>query len=111
MADRSKNGTQYNNHKRVTELHNGPAHAHTVAAERHDKQAHETPHEQTRKAQEHQSESFLHGHETHGKVEEAAPSPEQIAVLAYELWQARGCPQGSADEDWLHATQQLQARK
>ena len=25
---------------------------------------------------------------------------EDIAALAYELWQARGCPDGSPDEDW-----------
>lgn len=28
---------------------------------------------------------------------------EQIAVLAYRLWQERGCPDGSAELDWERA--------
>ena len=35
------------------------------------------------------------------------PEHEQIAALAYALWQARGCPEGSPDEDWLRAEQEL----
>lgn len=30
-----------------------------------------------------------------------------IGELAYQLWQARGCPQGSAELDWLEAERQL----
>jgi Protein of unknown function (DUF2934) len=41
------------------------------------------------------------------------PSPasttEHIQRLAYELWQQRGCPEGSATEDWLEAERQLSA--
>ena len=33
--------------------------------------------------------------------------PEDIAVLAYHLWQERGCPDGSAEEDWFEALEQL----
>jgi integrase/recombinase XerD len=36
---------------------------------------------------------------------------EDVAVLAHELWEARGCPDGAPDEDWFHAIQQLEARK
>jgi hypothetical protein len=32
---------------------------------------------------------------------------EQIAALAYALWQARGCPVGTADEDWLRAEREI----
>jgi hypothetical protein len=32
-----------------------------------------------------------------------------IGELAYQLWQARGCPQGSAEQDWLEAERQLDA--
>ena len=32
---------------------------------------------------------------------------EEIARLAYVLWQQRGCPAGSAETDWLEAEQQL----
>ena len=32
---------------------------------------------------------------------------QQIAMLAYSLWQARGCPEGSSEQDWLQAEQQI----
>ena len=35
---------------------------------------------------------------------------EDIAALAYELWQARGCPDGSPDEDWYRAVEILRSR-
>lgn len=31
----------------------------------------------------------------------------EIEVLAYRLWEERGCPQGSGLEDWAQAEQQL----
>ena len=42
-----------------------------------------------------------------------APLPEQatreqIAMLAYQLWQDRGCPEGSPEVDWFQAENQLQ---
>ena len=38
-----------------------------------------------------------------------APEPDSssIAALAYQLWQARGCPEGSPEVDWLQAVRQL----
>jgi hypothetical protein len=33
---------------------------------------------------------------------------EDIALLAYTLWQRRGCPSGSAEGDWLEAERTLQ---
>jgi hypothetical protein len=30
-----------------------------------------------------------------------------IADRAYELWQARGCPAGSDQEDWFNAEEEL----
>ena len=39
-------------------------------------------------------------------------SPEQdIANLAYALWQQRGCPGGSSEQDWLEAEERLQASR
>jgi hypothetical protein len=35
---------------------------------------------------------------------------EEIAVLAHALWQARGCPNGSPEEDWFQAKQKLAER-
>jgi DUF2934 family protein len=37
----------------------------------------------------------------------AGPDPEQIAQLAYSYWQARGCPWGSPEEDWIRAEAEL----
>jgi hypothetical protein len=31
----------------------------------------------------------------------------RIAALAYELWQERGCPIGSPNEDWFRAKEKL----
>lgn len=33
---------------------------------------------------------------------------EQVALLAYQLWQQRGSPVGSPEVDWLEAEQQLE---
>jgi hypothetical protein len=32
---------------------------------------------------------------------------DDIARLAYALWQGRGCPEGSAETDWLEAEREL----
>jgi len=34
-------------------------------------------------------------------------SHERCSELAYSLWQQRGCPEGSADQDWFEAERQL----
>ena len=34
---------------------------------------------------------------------------EDISRLAYSLWQERGCPAGTPEEDWLRAEQLLQS--
>lgn len=36
-----------------------------------------------------------------------SPEPNQIAGVAYTLWEARGCPVGSPEEDWFKAEQKL----
>jgi hypothetical protein len=38
-----------------------------------------------------------------------APLQDQIAILAYSYWEARGCQGGSPEEDWLRAEQELAA--
>lgn len=40
-------------------------------------------------------------------VAERAPTHEEIARLAYNLWEARGRPLGSPEEDWIAAEQDL----
>lgn len=42
------------------------------------------------------------------------PAPvehEEIARLAYSYWEARGCPEGSPQEDWFGAEQELQRQR
>jgi len=41
----------------------------------------------------------------------AAPSYNQIAVLAYAYWQERGCTEGTDQENWLRAEQELMASR
>ena len=38
----------------------------------------------------------------------SGPSHEQIARRAYELWEERGRPHGSDEEDWHRAEHELQ---
>ena len=38
-----------------------------------------------------------------------SPSHEDIAILAYALWEKRGDSDGGADQDWFEAERQLQA--
>jgi hypothetical protein len=41
---------------------------------------------------------------------EITPTEEQIARLAYSLWQARGSVNGSPEDDWFRAEQELKAK-
>jgi hypothetical protein len=103
MSKRFDNGSHYENHQRADELHDGAAAHQHIAGEQHGKQDHLTGHEHSRQQHEHwpqpheQSEPFTFGH-------------KEIAALAHELWQRRGCPIGSADEDWFRAVEELRSR-
>jgi hypothetical protein len=37
------------------------------------------------------------------------PENQSIGEIAYQLWQARGCPEGTAEQDWLDAERQLRS--
>jgi hypothetical protein len=37
------------------------------------------------------------------------PENRTVDELAYQLWQARGCPVGTAEQDWLDAERQLRS--
>jgi hypothetical protein len=107
MSTRYNNGSHYENHQRAAELHDAAAHAHRVAEHEHGQQEHLTGHEHTRQALEHSHQAHQHsqaaaGAQTFGHAE--------IAALAHELWQARGCPEGSPEEDWFRAAEQLRSR-
>lgn len=36
-----------------------------------------------------------------------SPDPANVARLAYQRWQERGCPIGSPEDDWFRAEQDL----
>jgi hypothetical protein len=103
MSTRYNDGSHYENHQRAAELQDAAAHAHSAAGE-HGQEEHLTPHEQTR--QEHERSHAPH--EQHHGIHSFGH--KEIAALAYELWQARGGPEGSADEDWHQAVKELRQR-
>jgi hypothetical protein len=39
------------------------------------------------------------------------PDHDTVGKLAHELWQKRGCPVGSPQEDWFQAERALAGRK
>jgi hypothetical protein len=115
MSTRYNDGSHYENHQRAAELHDLAAHAHRTAAEHHGKQDHQTGQERSRQALEHSLESFRNTQEVHQEATNQHGvvlfGHTDIAALAYELWQARGCPEGSSEEDWFHAAEQLRSRR
>ena len=42
---------------------------------------------------------------------EIHPTHENIAALAYALWQKKGRPEGAHEEHWLRAEQELTANR
>ncbi len=114
MPKRYNNGSHYENHQRAAELHESPAHAHRTAADAHDKQDHQTGHEHSRQTLEHSQQAYEHTKKVHRDVvnehDIAIFGHGEISELAYSLWQGRGCPVGSPDEDWFQAAHQLRTR-
>lgn len=109
MSTRYNNGSHYENHPAAAEARDHAEHEH-IAAGQHGQEEHLTAHEQSRHALE-------HGHEAHHASNGgttghgiAAFGHNDIAALAHELWQAKGCPEGSADEDWAQAVKELRCR-
>jgi hypothetical protein len=113
MSTRYNNGSHYENHQRAAELHDVAAHAHGVA-EQHGKQDHLTGHELSQQALEDSQDAHRHTQASatgHGGAHGVAQfGHDDIAALAHKLWQARGCPEGSPEEDWFHAAEQLRSR-
>ncbi len=104
MSTRYNDGSHYENHQSAAELHDLPAHAHRSAIQ-HGQEEHLTPHELSRHEFEHSQEArptVGHGITAFGHNE--------IAALAYEYWQERGQPEGSAEEDWHRAVKELRSR-
>jgi hypothetical protein len=109
MSKRYNDGSHYENHPRAAELHEEAAHAHGVG-EQHGQQEHLTGSEHSRQELEHWPDGHENGHA--GTVGHGIASfgHEETAALALELWRARGCPEGSPDEDWFRAVEELRSR-
>lgn len=108
MSTRYNNGSHYENHQRAAELHDLAAHAHR-SGEQQGKQEHETGHEHSRQALEHSERAHQSSQSTAGHGVETF-GHDEIAALAHALWQARSCPEGSPQVDWLLAAEQLRSR-
>jgi hypothetical protein len=99
----------YQNHNRAAELHDRAADSHRIA-QKHKQDGAPTSDERSRQALSHSQAA--------DKLTKALAvgsggmtfARDEIASLAYELWQARGCPYGSPEEDWLRAESELRAR-
>jgi hypothetical protein len=108
----------HDSHEKAAEYHILAAHAHRTAAEHHGQGDHLTGHEHSKQALEHSSTAYQHSLEVRqkdktdpGVIEPAQEAGEgDIAVLAYKLWQARQCPEGSPQEDWFRAVEELRHR-
>jgi len=110
MSTRYNNGSHYENHQRAAELHDAAAHAHQSAAEAHEKQDHQTGHERSRRALEHSQKAFERTEQAQQAAQysdRTSPGQAEIAARARELWESRGCPEGSPDEYWFRAEQEL----
>jgi len=89
------------------------AHAHRTGAEHHGKEDHLTGHESSKLAHEHSNKAYLRNEAQNARTGDGAHAVAQetkgrdTAALAYRLWQARGCPQGSPEEDWFRAVEAL----
>jgi len=101
MSTRYNDGSHYENHQRAAELHDLAAHAHRSAEEHRGKQDHLTGHEHSRQALEYSQ----HAHENTTMF-----GHHEIAARAHQLWQARGCPEGSSEVDWFRAAEELRSR-
>ena len=109
MSTRYNNGSHCENHQRAAELHDLAAHEHRSAAEDHDKQDHMTGRESSRYSLEHSQKAYLGTQEAH-RQGHVNFGHDEIAILAHEFWRARGCPEGSPEQDWFDASQKLRAR-
>jgi hypothetical protein len=98
--------------QQIAAEHRGDAaHAHRTGAEHRGQEDHVTGHEKSRQAHEHSNQAYLQSQQEHqGAGREHAASEQDIAPLAYKLWQDRGCPDGSPEEDWFRAVEHLRPR-
>jgi hypothetical protein len=108
MSSRSNRGTDFVNHQ-TAEYFDHAAHAHETG-QLHGKQDHLTGREHARQEFDRQREDRQTPHEALAGHGIHAFGHEDIASLAFQLWQARGCPEGSPEVDWSEAVKELRTR-
>jgi hypothetical protein len=109
MATHADIGSPYDNHQRAAELQDEAAHTHQVA-EQNGQQDHLSGHEHSRQSLEHAPEAHQTLHDATVGHGIAAFTHNHIATRARELWMGRGCPEGSAQDDWYHAVEELRSQ-
>ncbi len=115
MSTRYNSGSHYENLHQASELHDLTEHENSAAAAQHGKQDHKTGNERTWQALEHSHEAHQQTGQTRQKTTNehgiVTFGHAEIAALAYELWEARGRPEGSSEEDWFRAAEKLRLRR
>src|ERR1019366_1790260 len=94
--------SMHDSQQKAAEYHNLAAHAHRTAAVHQGQEDHLTGHEHSRQALEHSNTAYQHSLGMHQKamtdhivtMRAQEAREEDIPVLAYKLWQARGCQRG-----------------
>jgi hypothetical protein len=106
-----KNGTHYENQQQTTTFQSHAGQPHRLVEHEGGKQGQRTSYENSGP----DSAQFLGAHEAGhcqaaNRHELITFGHKEIEALAYELWQTRGCPFGSSEDDWLEAAKQLRSR-
>jgi hypothetical protein len=108
MPSRSNRGTDFVNHQ-AAEYHDQAAHAHETG-QLHGKPDHLTDREHARQEFDRVREKRQTPHEALAGHGIHAFGHDDIARLAFQLWQERGCPEGSPEIDWFEAVKELRTR-
>ena len=114
MSDRYNTVLKYENHLPAAELHDYAADVHH-AANHSGSQNHETRQNQSKQALERSWQAYLNSgdadHRDRNAIGNSNVEDEEIATLAYQFWQAGGCAEGTADNDWHRAEEQFRSEK
>ena len=114
MSSRKNFGSYVQHHQRAPGLHDAADHPHLLPSEVHEMHDHRKGHENSSQALEYPQEAGIHSdlpsQDSASGNDDPGFGREDVAILAHGLWEARGCPVGSPDDDWFRATQQLRVR-
>jgi hypothetical protein len=104
MSKRSSTSSHSSSQQHAAEVNYLSEHVANVAEHADDQEHLKGPEHTRQEAEHHQSPETPGGHGIQNF------GHREIAALAYEHWLLRGCPEGSADEDWASAVKELRSR-